>query len=76
MPHNEEFPEITSVDEAIAAALDEGFMSMKGARLMAREIEDLRALLARASRIMSGKATSPIKAEELWRKDLHKKGLG
>lgn len=71
----DEFPEITSVDLAIAAALDEGFMSMKGARMMAKEIQDLRALLCRASRIMSVRAASQAEAEKLWRKDLNKKVL-
>lgn len=70
----EEFPEITTVDEAIAAA-DEGFMSCKGARLMAREIEDLRALVCRASKIMSDRAASQVKAETIWRKDLANKGM-
>ncbi len=36
-----EFPEITTVELAVSAALDEGFMSLQGACLMAEEIRRL-----------------------------------
>ena len=71
----EEFPEITTVDLAISAALDEGFMSVAGSKLMAIEIQDLRALLYRASMIMSERAASQVKAETIWRKDLADRGM-
>ena len=37
-----EFPKITTVDEAISAVLDEGFMSLEGAKLLANEVKRLR----------------------------------
>ena len=37
----EVFPEITTVEQAVSAAFDEGFMSLAGGRILAQEVVDL-----------------------------------
>jgi hypothetical protein len=42
-----DFPDINTLDQAISAAKDEGFTSVKAAVMLANEVERLRGLLGR-----------------------------